>query len=63
MILFVETLYHKTADGKPFVKVLEEGGVLPGIKVDKGTVELAGTNGETTTQGHADLGKRCSEYP
>ncbi|KAG0501777.1 hypothetical protein HPP92_001849 [Vanilla planifolia] len=45
-----------------FVEVLKEGGVLPGIKVDKGTVELAGTNGETTTQGHDDLGKRCAKY-
>ncbi|URE32293.1 fructose-bisphosphate aldolase, cytoplasmic, partial [Musa troglodytarum] len=62
VILFEETLYQKTADGKPFVEVLKEGGVLPGIKVDKGTVELAGTNGETTTQGHDDLGKRCAKY-
>lgn len=62
VILFEETLYQKTADGKPFVEVLKEGGVLPGIKVDKGTVELAGTKGETTTQGHDDLGKRCAKY-
>ncbi|XP_044473632.1 fructose-bisphosphate aldolase 6, cytosolic [Mangifera indica] len=62
VILFEETLYQKTADGKPFVDVLKEGGVLPGIKVDKGTVELAGTNGETTTQGFDDLGKRCAKY-
>ncbi|URE30644.1 Protein phosphatase 2A regulatory B subunit (B56 family) [Musa troglodytarum] len=61
-ILFEETLYQKTANGKPFVEVLKEGGVLPGIKVDKGTIELAGTNGETTTQGHDDLGKRCKKY-
>ncbi|XP_020703251.1 fructose-bisphosphate aldolase 1, cytoplasmic-like [Dendrobium catenatum] len=62
VILFEETLYQKTADGKPFVEVLKEGGVLPGIKVDKGTVELAGTNAETTTQGLDDLGKRCAKY-
>lgn len=62
VILFEETLYQKTADGKPFVEVMKEGGVLPGIKVDKGTVELAGTNGETTTQGLDDLGKRCKAY-
>ncbi|XP_020679120.1 fructose-bisphosphate aldolase 1, cytoplasmic [Dendrobium catenatum] len=62
VILFEETLYQKTADGKPFVDVLNEGGVLPGIKVDKGTIELAGTKGETTTQGHDDLGKRCAKY-
>ncbi|KAK1563796.1 hypothetical protein Q3G72_032957 [Acer saccharum] len=44
VILYEETLYQKTADGKLFVDVMKEGGVLPGIKVDKGTVELAGTN-------------------
>ncbi|KAI4349013.1 hypothetical protein L6164_009670 [Bauhinia variegata] len=62
VILFEETLYQKTAAGKPFVEVMKEGGALPGIKVDKGTVELPGTNGETTTQGLDDLGQRCAKY-
>nr|AAB61592.1 fructose-biphosphate aldolase [Mesembryanthemum crystallinum] len=62
VILFEETLYQKTAAGKPFVEVLKEGNVLPGIKVDKGVVELAGTNGETTTQGLDGLGARCAQY-
>lgn len=62
VILFEETLYQKTASGKPFVEVLKEGGVLPGIKVDKGTVDLAGTNGETTTQGIDGLAQRCQQY-
>ncbi|KAI5435336.1 hypothetical protein KIW84_021950 [Lathyrus oleraceus] len=62
VILFEETLYQKTAAGKPFVDVLNEAGVLPGIKVDKGTVELAGTDGETTTQGLDGLGARCAKY-
>ncbi|KAG4402553.1 hypothetical protein GLYMA_02G222400v4 [Glycine max] len=62
VILFEETLYQSTAAGKPFVNVLKEAGVLPGIKVDKGTVELAGTNGETTTQGLDGLGQRCAKY-
>nr|AVL25150.1 fructose-1,6-bisphosphate aldolase 18 [Triticum aestivum] len=51
-----------TKGGKPFVDILKAGNVLPGIKVDKGTIELAGTNGETTTQGFDDLGKRCAKY-
>ncbi|AEC09257.1 Fructose-bisphosphate aldolase class-I [Arabidopsis suecica] len=42
--------------------MLKSAGVLPGIKVDKGTVELAGTNGETTTQGLDGLGDRCKKY-
>ncbi|XP_061339136.1 fructose-bisphosphate aldolase, cytoplasmic isozyme [Gastrolobium bilobum] len=62
VILFEETLYQSTAAGKPFVDVLKEGGVLPGIKVDKGTVELAGTDGETTTQGLDGLAQRCQKY-
>ncbi|KAI4966989.1 hypothetical protein ZWY2020_034467 [Hordeum vulgare] len=62
VILFEETLYQSTKGGKPFVDILKEGNVLPGIKVDKGTIELAGTNGETTTQGFDDLGKRCAKY-
>ncbi|KAK3405845.1 hypothetical protein EUGRSUZ_K02073 [Eucalyptus grandis] len=53
VILFEETLYQKTAAGKPFVEVLKEGGVLPGIKVDKGT---------TTTQGLDGLAQRCQKY-
>ncbi|XP_019152790.1 PREDICTED: fructose-bisphosphate aldolase 6, cytosolic [Ipomoea nil] len=62
VILFEETLYQKTASGKPFVEVMKEGGVLPGIKVDKGVVELPGTNGETTTQGLDGLAERCKKY-
>jgi fructose-bisphosphate aldolase, class I len=62
VILFEETLYQKTADGKPFVDVLLENSVIPGIKVDKGTIDIAGTNGETTTQGLDSLGVRCQQY-
>jgi fructose-bisphosphate aldolase class I len=62
VLMYEETLYQKTIAGKPFVKVLEEGGVMTGIKVDTGTIELAGTNGETTTQGHDGLAGRCKKY-
>ncbi len=58
VILFKETLYQKTHDGKSFVELLKEKGVLPGIKVDEGTVEIYGTNGVTTTPGHDNLGQR-----
>ena len=49
-ILFEETLYQDSSKGVPFVKILQEKGIIPGIKVDKGVVPLAGTDGETTTQ-------------
>lgn len=51
VILFHETMYQKTDDGKLFPQYLKERGMVVGIKVDKGVVPLAGTNGETTTQG------------
>lgn len=51
VILFHETLFQKTSDGKPFVECLKERGIIPGIKVDKGVVPLAGTSDECTTQG------------
>ena len=51
VILYEETLYQKTKDGRRFADVLRDNGILVGIKVDKGTVVLPGTDGETTTQG------------
>lgn len=62
VILFDETVYHKTATGTPFMEVLNKRGIIPGIKVDLGVVTLQGTNEETTTQGLDDLTKRCHEY-
>lgn len=35
-IMFEETLYQSTADGVPFVKILQDAGIVPGIKVDTG---------------------------
>ena len=49
-ILFEETLYQNSTSRTPFVKILQEKGIVPGIKVDKGVVPLCGTDGETTTQ-------------
>ncbi|XP_040292187.1 fructose-bisphosphate aldolase B [Bufo bufo] len=62
VILFHETLYQKSNSGVPFPKVLKDLGIVVGIKVDKGTAALAGTDGETTTQGLDGLGERCAQY-
>ncbi|XP_016403363.1 fructose-bisphosphate aldolase A-like, partial [Sinocyclocheilus rhinocerous] len=62
VILFHETLYQKTDDDKLFSQLLKERGMVVGIKVDKGVVPLAGTNGETTTQGLDGLYERCAQY-
>jgi len=61
-ILFDETIRQQTADGKPFVTVLTQAGIIPGIKVDTGTSELAGHRGETVTDGLDGLRDRLAEY-
>jgi len=62
VILFDETFRQKDDKGTPFPKHLQQQGIIPGIKVDKGVVPLAGTIGEGTTQGLDDLAARCKEY-
>lgn len=62
VILFHETLYQKSDDGKLFSQLIKDRGMVVGIKVDKGVVPLAGTNGETTTQGLDGLYERCAQY-
>lgn len=61
-ILFDETLRQSTKDGVPFAKVMMDSGVIPGIKVDKGTVPLAGFPGEVVTDGLDGLRDRLAEY-
>jgi len=62
VIMFHESFYQKADDGTPFPEVLKKNGIIPGIKVDKGVVPLAGSRGEGTTQGLDDLGSRCAQY-
>lgn len=62
VILFHETLYQKADDGTPFVELLKQRNILPGIKVDTGVVTLFGTEEETTTQGLDNLQARCIQY-
>jgi len=62
MILFDETMRQQTADGTPFPRALEEQGILPGIKVDKGAHALAGRPGEKVTEGLDGLRQRLEEY-
>ncbi|PSD56488.1 hypothetical protein C7G65_18945, partial [Acinetobacter baumannii] len=49
-ILFEETLYQSTVEGKKMVDVLVEQNIVPGIKVDKGLVPLPGSNNESWCQ-------------
>jgi fructose-bisphosphate aldolase class I len=61
-ILYDETIRQQKTDGTPFVKVLIEAGITPGIKVDTGAKELAGHPGEKVTEGLDGLRDRLQEY-
>jgi fructose-bisphosphate aldolase class I len=72
VILFEETLGQKTSDGVPLPQLLNEQGIIPGIKVDKGLITLANTEDEKVTQGldgledrlksHKELGARFAKW-
>jgi fructose-bisphosphate aldolase class I len=62
VILFDETIRQSSADGTPFPKLLDDKGVIPGIKVDKGAKPLALAEGETVTEGLDGLRDRLAEY-
>jgi len=61
-ILFDETLRQSTKAGVPFAKYMADHGMIPGIKVDKGTHNLAGFPGEVVTEGLDGLRERLQEY-
>jgi fructose-bisphosphate aldolase class I len=62
VILFDETIRQKAGDGALFVDVLKRKGIIPGIKVDKGTVSMPGFPNEKITMGLDGLGERLNEY-
>ncbi len=62
VILFDETIRQKAKDGTPLVKLIEDAGAIPGIKVDKGAKPMALFSGETVTEGLDGLRERFVEY-
>jgi len=62
VILYDETIRQMAKDGTPLVKLIEEAGALPGIKVDLGAKPLAMCPGETITEGLDGLRERLVEY-
>jgi fructose-bisphosphate aldolase class I len=62
VILFDETLRTKASDGTPFPQLLSKKGIVPGIKVDKGPVDLPEFPGEVVTEGLDGLRARVKEY-
>src|ERR1700740_699815 len=62
VILYDETLPQSARDGTPLVKLIEQAGSLPGIKVDKGTKPLPFCPGEVITEGLDGLRERLGGY-
>ena len=61
-ILYDETIRQQKKDGTPFLKVLSDAGIIPGIKVDTGAKDLAAHPGEKITEGLDGLRDRLKEY-
>jgi len=62
VILFDETIRQSTAGGKPFLNVVIDAAMIPGIKVDTGAKDMAGFPGEKITEGLDGLRGRLQEY-
>ncbi|AMR33442.1 fructose-bisphosphate aldolase [Mucilaginibacter sp. PAMC 26640] len=61
-ILFEETTRQSTKDGVPFIEVLEQAGIIPGIKLDEGAKDMAAFPGEKITEGLDGLRERITGY-
>jgi len=62
VILYDETIRQQKKDGTPFLKVVADAGIIPGIKVDAGAKAMAGYPGEKITEGLDGLRDRLREY-
>lgn len=62
VILFEETFQHHDQKGTPIAQLFSEKGIIPGIKVDKGLINLCNTDNEKVTQGLDGLEERLSHY-
>ncbi|KAG7196737.1 hypothetical protein KM043_013996 [Ampulex compressa] len=62
VILHHETIYQKTSAGLEFTEFLRQRNVVPGVKVDRGLVNIFGTQDESTAQGLDCLQERCMQY-
>ncbi|MBA2709967.1 MAG: fructose-bisphosphate aldolase class I [Tatlockia sp.] len=62
VILFEETFEHKNEQGTPIAEIFAKKGIVPGIKVDKGLIDLANTENEKVTQGLDGLSERLQHF-
>src|SRR4030088_2583844 len=62
VILYDETIWQNAKDGTPLIKIIEQAGAIPGIKVDEGTQALPNCPGELITAGLDKLAERLKKY-
>ncbi len=62
IIFFEETLTQTADDGTPLPQAAQRQGIVPGVKVDKGTVPLSGALGDLVTEGLDGLADRLKTY-
>src|ERR1700692_4627815 len=62
VILYDETIWQNAKDGSPLIRLIEQAGAIPGIKVDEGTQALPGCPGELVTAGLDNLAARLKKY-
>lgn len=62
VILYDETIWQEAKDGTPLVRLIEQAGAIPGIKVDEGTQALPNCPGELITVGLDKLAERLKKY-
>src|SRR5258707_1227845 len=62
VILYDETIWQDAKDGTPLIKLIEQAGAIPGIKVDEGTQPLPGCPNELVTVGLDKLAERLKKY-
>lgn len=61
-ILYDETIHQSAKDGRLFIDILKQAGIIPGIKVDEGTIDMPGFPGEKITEGLEGLHGRLLKY-
>src|ERR1019366_6748009 len=62
VILYDETIWQSAKDGTPLIRIIEQSGAIPGIKVDEGTQPLSNCPGELITVGLDRLAERLADY-
>lgn len=62
VILFAETFEQKDTKGKPLVEHFLDQGIIPGIKVDEGLIDLPLSDNEKVTKGLDSLPEKLEKY-